>query len=44
MVSDELKGLVDQIKKQGKMHFLEAATEEQIVIFEKEHGVKLGLL
>ena len=41
MVSDELKGLVEQIKNLGRMNFLEAATEEQIALFEKEHGFKL---
>ena len=30
MISDELKEIIDQIKEQGKMSFLEAATAEQI--------------
>ena len=36
MISDELKEIIDQIKEQGRMSFLEAATEEQIEKFEKE--------
>lgn len=32
----ELKEIVQQLKKQGKMRFLEAATEEQIAEFEKK--------
>ena len=31
MISDELKEIIDQIKDQGRMRFLETATEEQIV-------------
>ena len=34
MISDELKEIIDKIKDQGKMRFLEAATEEQISQFE----------
>ena len=30
MISDELKEIVDQFNVQGKMNFLEPATEEQI--------------
>lgn len=41
MISDELKQVIDQIKDQGKMRFLEAATEEQIALFEKENDIKL---
>ena len=41
MISDELKEIIDQIKDQGKMHFLEAATEEQIAQFEEKNEVKL---
>ena len=41
MISDGLKGIIDQIKDQGKMRFLEAATEDQIDLFEKENDIKL---
>lgn len=41
MISDELKQVIEQIKDQGKMRFLEAATEEQIAMFEKENDIKL---
>lgn len=41
MISDELKEIIDQIKEQGKMHFLEAATEDQISQFEKEKEIQL---
>ena len=41
MISDELKEIIDQIKKQGKMSFIEAATEDQIAHFEKENGIHL---
>ena len=41
MVSDELKIIVDQISKQGKMIFIEGTTEEQIVAFEKENKTRL---
>lgn len=40
MVSDELKGIIDKLKEQGKMNFLDAATDEQIEAFEKEHDIK----
>ena len=40
MISDELKEIIDQIKEQGRMSLLEAATEEQIEKFEKEKGRK----
>lgn len=43
MISDELKLIVDQITKQGKMYFPDGATEEQITLFEKEHEIKLPL-
>lgn len=39
----ELNIIVDQIKKQGKMRFLAAATEVQISEFEAKHDVKLPL-
>lgn len=41
MVSDELKRIIDQFNEQGKMKFLEAATEEDIIAFEKKHAIKL---
>lgn len=41
MISDELKEIIDQIEEQGRMSFLEAATEEQIEKFEKENDIKL---
>ena len=36
MISDELKNILENITVQGKMHFLEAATKEQILVFEKK--------
>ena len=41
MISDELKRIVDQLNRQGKMRFLEAATEEDIAAFERKYGVRL---
>ena len=41
MISEELKGIVDKFKEQGKMEFLEETTEEKILSFEKEKGVTL---
>ena len=41
MISDELKAIVDKLNKQGKMIFLEGATEEQITQFEKDHEIEL---
>lgn len=41
MISDELKTIVEKFNEQGKMAFIEGASEEQIAHFEKEHGVKL---
>lgn len=40
MISDELKKIVDGLSKQGKTVFSEAATKEQIVLFEEEHKIK----
>lgn len=40
MISDELKKIIDLMNQQGKMAFLEGATEEQISQFEKEKGIK----
>jgi hypothetical protein len=41
MASDDLKKIVDQLNEQGKMHFLDAATQEQIDQYEKEKRIKL---
>lgn len=41
MITDELKNIVDQLNKQGKMFFLEGATEEQITDFENKNEVEL---
>ena len=41
MITDELKSIVEQLNKQGKMFFLEGATEEQITDFEKKNEVEL---
>lgn len=43
MLSDVLKSIIDLLNKQGKMSFLDAATEEQILHFEKESGIQLPL-
>ena len=39
MISDELKGIVELLNRQGKMSFNDPATEEQIKSFEKEKNV-----
>ncbi len=41
MISEELKAIIDRLNEQGKMTFLEGATEEQIAQFEKQHEVVL---
>lgn len=41
MISEELKAIIDKLKEQGKMIFLEGATEEQITQFEKDHEIEL---
>ena len=41
MISDELKKILDTITKQGKMRFLEGATEDQILAFENANGIIL---
>ena len=41
MISNELQQIVDKFKEQGKMDFLEAATQEKIDIFEKENDITL---
>ena len=40
-MSEELNAIIAKIKTQGKMRFLECATENQIVEFEKKHNVTL---
>ena len=40
MISDELKKIIVLLNQQGKMEFLEGATEEQISQFEKENEIK----
>lgn len=42
-MSNDLNQIVDKLNKQGKMYFLEAATEDQIAEFEKENEVVLPL-
>ena len=41
MISEELKTIIDTLNDQGKMAFLEGATEEQIAQFEKDHEIIL---
>ncbi len=41
MVSEELKKIIDKLNEQGKMVFLEGATEEQIAQFEKDNEFTL---
>ena len=41
MISEELKTIIDKLNDQGKMAFLEGATEEQIAQFEKDHEIIL---
>ena len=41
MISEELKTIIGKLNEQGKMAFLEAATNEQISRFEEGHKVKL---
>ena len=41
MVPDELKTIIGHLKEQGKMKFLEGATEEQIKLYEKENKIQL---
>ena len=36
----KLRKIVEKLQEQGKMDFLEGATEEQIAAFETEHSVK----
>ena len=39
MTSNELKNVISQINAQGKMHFIEGESEEQIAEFENKCGV-----
>ena len=41
MASDELKNIIETLNRQGKMSFLDAASEEKIESFEKTHDIKL---
>lgn len=41
MVSNELKNIAKTLEKQGKMHFLDGATVEQIAQFEKDNSIQL---
>ena len=41
MLSNELKKILDTITKQGKMRFLAAASEEQILAFENANDISL---
>ena len=41
MISEELKTIIVKLNDQGKMAFLEGATEEQITQFEKDHEIIL---
>lgn len=43
MVSNELNNIVERLKSQGQMTFLDSATDQQIIDFEKSHGLKLPL-
>ena len=43
MISDKLQSLVEQLKQQGKMNFVDGSTEEQIEEFEKRNNLKLPL-
>ena len=39
MISDEMKKILEHITTQGKMRFLNGATEEQILFFENKNGI-----
>ena len=41
MTSDDFKKVVERFNEQGKMNFLEGATEEQIAQFEKDNTITL---
>ena len=41
MISEKMKGIIETIKNQGEMRFIEAATKEQISQFEQENNIHL---
>lgn len=41
MVSDELRSIIDALSKQGKMNFLDAASEDEIASFQKAQNITL---
>ena len=41
MISEELQIIVDRLKEQGKMRFLDAAEADQIAQFEKKYDIQL---
>ena len=41
MISEELKEIIEELTRQGKMYFHEGATEEQIEEFERKNDLKL---
>ena len=41
MAAEELKVIIENLQKQGKMAFLEKTTPEKIEAFEKENAVTL---
>ena len=43
MIPNELTAIIEQIKTQGKMRFLDGATDTQITEFETKHAMKLPL-
>ena len=43
MISKELSDIIEQIKPQGKMRFLDGATESQIAEFELKNNIKFPL-
>lgn len=43
MISDELKNITNNLKKQGKMRFVDVATENQITEFEKVNEITMPL-
>lgn len=41
MTSDDFKEIIDKLNEQGKMNFIEGATEDQISQFEKDNDIVL---
>lgn len=41
MMSEELETIINELREQGNMDFLEKTTEERISEFEKDHSIKL---